>query len=89
MKVVWWPEALRRLADLYEELTPAQQSELADAVVRAARELATRPHELGESRDLVSPGIVLRFWSEPPLSVWFLVSASGVEVASAGVRPGR
>ena len=89
MKVVWWPEALKQLADLYEGLTPAQQSRLADAVVYAARELAARPHELGESRDPAGPGLVLRFWYEPPLSVWFFVSPAGVEVASAGVRPGR
>lgn len=50
MKVVWWPDALDRLAAAYDQLTLAQQSQLAGAVVRAARELAARPHELGESR---------------------------------------
>ncbi len=89
MTVVWRPEALDQLAEGYVALPLLEQRALADTVERVVRELAARPLDLGESRDPVGPGVQLRFWCQPPLSVWFFVSAQGVEVASVVVRPGR
>ena len=89
MRVNWWDSAREQLADIYVTLTVTEQRAIAATVERVEAELAAEPLDRGEGRGWDGPGRMLRFWYVPPLRVWYVVSAAGVEITEVGRRQSR
>ena len=73
MTVTWWDSARDELADIYVTLSVTRQRVLAATVAR-----------IEEDRGWDGPGRQVRWWRVPPLGVWYVVSADGVEIAGFG-----
>jgi len=82
----WWESAREDFADIYVKLSVTRQRVLAATVERVEATLATTPLDVGEDRGWEGPGRMKRFWYVPPLGIWYVVSAAGVEITSVGER---
>jgi hypothetical protein len=68
--LIWTDYALDELADIWVRCSPPERDEVASAVQRLDPQLVRDPMAVGESR-----GGNRRVAIEPPIVVWFVVSA--------------
>ena len=85
--VEWRPAVLSRFAEEWEELDPAHQNDVMDALDAVDRRLRTDPLTVGESRDFESNRVLVR----SPILVRYRVDLrlKMVTIVGAGILPKR
>lgn len=86
-ELIWPPELLDELADIWVATTPAHRDQIGAGVERLNRELARDPFEVGEARHDDARRVVV----VAGLSIFFSVVAGQVRVGHIRWprRPGR